>query len=79
MILIGLNRRHPICCCFSFQFPSTLKKSFRTLLDSIDLRIYFSKKVSGLFSSNGSFAHITVTRFSESDRLIILWVYPGSI
>ena len=34
----------------------------------------FSKKVSGRPGSKGSFAHITVTRFSVSDRLMMLWV-----
>lgn len=33
-----------------------------------------SEKVSGCCGSNGSFAHITVTRFSVSDRLMMLWV-----
>ena len=38
-----------------------------------------SPKVSGLPGSNCSLAHIKVTKFSVSDRLMILWVYPGSI
>jgi hypothetical protein len=33
-----------------------------------------SKKVSGFAGSKASLAHITVTRFSVSERLIILWV-----
>ena len=33
-----------------------------------------SEKVSGCCGSNGSFAHMTVTRFSVSDKLMILWV-----
>ena len=33
-----------------------------------------SKKVSGRLGSKGSLAHITVTRFSVSERLMMLWV-----
>lgn len=34
----------------------------------------FSPKVSGWFGSKDSFAHITVTRFSVCERLMMLWV-----
>ena len=34
----------------------------------------FSPNVSGWFGSNCSFAHMTVTRFSVSERLMMLWV-----
>ena len=34
----------------------------------------FSPKVSGWFGSKDSLAHMTVTRFSVSDKLIMLWV-----
>ena len=34
----------------------------------------FSPKVSGWLGSNCSFAHMTVTRFSVSERLMMLWV-----
>ena len=37
----------------------------------------FSKNVSGRAGSNCSFAHIRVTRFSVSLKLMMLWVYPG--
>ena len=39
----------------------------------------FSKNVSGCSGSNDSFAHITVTRSSLSDKLMMLCVYPVGI
>ena len=38
-----------------------------------------SEKVSGRAGSKISLAHITVTGSCVSDRLMMLWVYPGSI
>ena len=52
---------------------------FELYVAVIQLNVHFhssttSKKVSGCAGSKGSFAHITVTRFSVSDKLIILCV-----
>ena len=46
---------------------------------SIICNYTFSPKVSGLSGSNCSLSHITVTRFSVSDKFIMLCVQPGII
>ncbi len=52
--------------------PSTSSGTFAQ--DDTRYFTTFSPKVSGWFGSNCSLAHMTVTRFSVSDKLIILWV-----
>ena len=48
-------------------------------VESILCYYTFSKKVSGWVGSKISFAHMTVTRFSVSDRLMMLCVYVDKI
>ena len=52
---------------------------FVFLLPYLVLRHTFSKYVSGFCGSKISLQYITVTRFSVSDRLMMLCVYPGNM
>ena len=84
------QRKYPVCLGskISLQYMKKSPVAFSTarLNESAEQNSLtsqfgytFSKNVSGLLGSKISLQYITVTRFSVSLKLMMLWVYPGSM
>ena len=86
---IGLTQHNMRCVISMLQHTSKVKIHLSVLILNLQkwlslllrpffiswsLHHTFSKKVSGCRGSKNSLAHMSVTRFSVFERLIILWV-----